>query len=426
MLPFHSPSSLECFCGQTYSDLEDLEEHRIARGHFASHRCGIYCKHSRVSPSRSRTYSCGNCSKTCENLDILYNHHIATGHCFCSECDVHFDSQNALTSHKETEIHASEFKCCDCNIFFHDVHALVAHMASRAHRKPLKPMPLKTTKISRATKDNKGGSATSHDCSACHKGFKTAQSLEQHCQSVRHKPLSNLSCPVRKCVQKNFLSPSALLHHLESGACRSGLNRDEIYRIVRLHDEDGAIHDRRALTPLASPVFPTDSPSLSSEVWIISAETSSEWSLLTPSSSEDRIKHSLDRWSLLGNSRVLSERSSTLDTTAAATPYCPMCPKKRKRFANMQALQQHFNSPVHSAKVFHCPTILVSAPPSRKGKRTKQEKHFSTLSGLSQHLESGACRGGKGTFLLCIAIVQERLKLMGFGGMRVLLSSNMT
>ncbi|KAF2797085.1 hypothetical protein K505DRAFT_299062 [Melanomma pulvis-pyrius CBS 109.77] len=401
----HSSSSLKCFCGQEYYRAVDLEEHRTARGHFPSHRCGKHCEHPGLALNKSYASACGDCGKICENEKILNDHHIATGHCFCSECDLHFQFQTTFTLHRENEMHASEFKCCDCNIFFKDVHALTAHMTRRVHRKP---------------KNETSVLAMGHVCSKCQRTFKSTESLEQHRQSVKHKPLSALSCPLGKGCRGNFTSPSALLHHLESGNCKSGMDRDKIYRIVQSCDEDGNILSRTALTPSISPIHPANSSSLCSETWMVSSDTQSEWSLLTPSLSEGSVGDSLEQWLMLEGGQTLFEERRSIDASFTPTLQCPICPKKKKRFATMLALQQHMNSPVHSAKIYHCPSNVFFASSSKTGEKKSREKHFSTLSGLSQHLESGACRGGKRAFLHCIDLIQGSLQRLGLGDMGVL------
>jgi hypothetical protein len=50
----------------------------------------------------------------------------------------------------------------------------------------------------------------------------------------------------------------------------------------------------------------------------------------------------------------------------------------------------------------------------------KVVKQFSTVSGLAQHLESGTCEGGKGTLRRVVEYVQEEMKGMGFGGLKLL------
>lgn len=47
-------------------------------------------------------------------------------------------------------------------------------------------------------------------------------------------------------------------------------------------------------------------------------------------------------------------------------------------------------------------------------------KQFSTVSGLAQHLESGACEGGKGAFKSVVEYVQEEMKGMGLGSLKLL------
>ena len=87
----------------------------------------------------------------------------------------------------------------------------------------------------------------------------------------------------------------------------------------------------------------------------------------------------------------------------------------------MQALQQHMISPAHDDKVYHCPSNLLPVASSRAGTKQVKGKQFTTLSGLAQHLESGACYGGKQTFLHCVEFVQRHLRQQGLGGMRLLL-----
>ena len=71
---------------------------------------------------------------------------------------------------------------------------------------------------------------------------------------------------------------------------------------------------------------------------------------------------------------------------------------------------------VNEPKIFRCPTALL---PEVKSGIARKEKFFSTLSGSSQHLESGACHG-KGTLRLVFKYVEEQLKLLGPCGVNLL------
>lgn len=77
-------------------------------------------------------------------------------------------------------------------------------------------------------------------------------------------------------------------------------------------------------------------------------------------------------------------------------------------------------SPVHCPKVYHCPTSIF--PEGRSSPPQKPPKLFSTLGGLAQHLESGACQGGKETFTKICEFIEQRLELLGFRGMPLLLA----
>jgi hypothetical protein len=405
---------LNCFCGRTYANPIDLEEHRRARGHFASHVCKANCQHLTGARDDGRSHECGHCGKICERLDVLEDHRIFTGHCYCSECDLIFESQNALNIHRETEVHASEFRCCNCDISFEDMHALNAHMMRSVHRKPVQQNPPKKAKETTAV-------ITENEvCTECQRTFESSQALQQHCESVKHKPLSSLSCPIGQGCRGIYTSPSALLHHLESGKCKSGMNRDEISRIVQASDHDNIIHSPPALAPSTPLTFSSYNTTPPSELSMDSLDDQSDWSLLTPSPSQGSLEGSLAQWSLLEDRQILFEGGISVDTMVRAKLHCSLCPKGSKSFVTREALEQHMDSPVHCAKIYHCPSNIFPNASSKAQKQSKKEKQFSTLSGLTQHLESGACHGGKRTFFYCIDLIQSRLEQMGFGGMRLL------
>ena len=109
-----------------------------------------------------------------------------------------------------------------------------------------------------------------------------------------------------------------------------------------------------------------------------------------------------------------SSASSLLRCSTVGTPLtCPLCPVGR-RFSSVMARWQHLNSPAHSPLRFHCPVALVL-------KRAQDEvqdgdvaqRSFSTLSGVAQHLESGACKGGMANLKAGIGYIEQRLKLLG-------------
>lgn len=201
-MALRSADLLECFCGRRYTYAIDLEEHRRARGHFPSHVCRDDCKHPPMVPHDGTIRECDCCGKTCERLDILEDHCVATGHLSCSEFKIPFQSQSA-------------------------------------HRKPLQQ---KSPGSAREARNATAASAKDQACTRCRRAFPSFQSLQQHRESVKHKPLSALCCPVEEGCTGTFRAPSALLHHLESGGCCSAMDRDGIYDIIQLYDKGRTIH----------------------------------------------------------------------------------------------------------------------------------------------------------------------------------------
>lgn len=108
----------------------------------------------------------------------------------------------------------------------------------------------------------------------------------------------------------------------------------------------------------------------------------------------------------------------SIDTEAPAPAEgerkCPMCPAgKTRTFKTAHALWQHMNSAAHAPLSYHCPLTLAVG-----GKGIM--KSFTTLSGMTQHLESGACKGGKKTFQKAVVFVNQKLRELGFREMKLI------
>ncbi|KAF2137445.1 uncharacterized protein K452DRAFT_236010 [Aplosporella prunicola CBS 121167] len=374
---------LDCFCGASFLFADDLKEHRRARGHFKSHVCHPLCKHPPYAPNPSPPRTCQTCGKVCQNGDIFKDHIVVTGHCYCAECNIIFSNPTALQKHLKSKMHASEFHCCDCDLDFKDLLGLELHLKGPRHGQAPKKKAAKKEKC---------------PCTKCKRVFRSDGALQQHLTSVKHNPLSGLKCPLGKKCKKVFASPSALLHHLESGSCDSGMTRLQLDQLITATDSEWSMYS-----------MPTPALSDTGSEWTMCSipipdisDTGSEWSLLTPDHSD-------------GGVFLPAERSILSSVSKAAAPRlfkCPTCPASHKGFKTLTALETHMASPAHALKLYRCPISIITPEigPGLQG----QYKVFSTLSGLSQHIESGACKGGKNTFSRIMMFVQERLRGLGF------------
>ncbi|KZT58324.1 hypothetical protein CALCODRAFT_468549 [Calocera cornea HHB12733] len=174
--------------------------------------------------------------------------------------------------------------------------------------------------------------AASHDyCQSCQRVFNSQQQLDTHLRSRIHMP-ANIKCPMVGC-QQMFISPAAVVLHLETGKCVSGVTRAIIDRYIVKYDRNNLITNPSRL--------------------ITGPPGSRE---LQPMTTNIATKHA---WN--GNGFE-----------------CYFC---HKEFQYLAQLNQHLASPKHTK-----PTEMIYRCPNRDCGLKK-----ATLSGLCQHIESGSC-----------------------------------
>ena len=388
-----------CYCGRGFRDLFSLGQHRQAKKHGYCRHCDrFFSSDEAYEQHRSALHSfrCGSCQSNFALATALRQHQEDKGHAFCRDCDRAFGSDEALNQHLDSSIHASHFHCCDCDRDFINAEALSQHLTDKIH-KPKKDDPYALA------------SDSSWHCGKCERVFADEKALSQHLSSVVHHPLSNITCPGDKRCKKRFTSPSALVHHLESGACRSGMTRKSLNALVQSNDVEQFIHNIGG---------ENDTPGL---YWDDTASTTSSGGtpILTPRTDRSIASTPFSVPLLSGLLTPTSSGSENLRSDLVLnSPSCPLCPKT---FRTLGALQDHISSPAHESKIFHCP-IAFKSPLLDEANATKVTKMqlFSTLSGLTQHLESGACGGGSGMWRSVMKYVEDRARQNGWKNLRLL------
>ena len=81
-------------------------------------------------------------------------------------------------------------------------------------------------------------------------------------------------------------------------------------------------------------------------------------------------------------------------------------------------------SPIaHMPKIYHCPDPeSLGIAPGTSVQGGKQEKSFIKLSALAQHVESGACQGGRSMFKAVVEFINEKLADMGLGDKKIIVT----
>jgi len=281
---------------------------------------------------------------------------------------------------------------------------------------------------------------------------------------LSHRPPRHIHCPTGGKCNKKFATPSALLNHLESGCCSSGMTRAKIHHLVLAHDSNRYITSVEAVEAIRSaehtsasqishlsdlvessseylpgsksPLLPLFSDDDNTSEWSVVGHgdgqltftpSDSDWTIiggdaLTPAHSDNA-----SEWSFMSEDLAhMLSHTSPIDTkldisshngTVSQKRRCHLCGPNRRPFLSLRAYQAHVNSAAHAPKIFHCPLSLM---PKVKLEDITKIRRFSTLGGLTQHLESGRCEGRLELYSKAISFVEEQLKLLGFSGFMLL------
>lgn len=384
----------------------------------------------------------------------------------CNNCSRWFSSKAARSRHRSIagcSDPISQFHCCECDKDFNSQISLAQHLNNKIIHPPRVVVAL---------------APSAGYCEECKKTFNNVRALQQHQASVIHHPImQSMTCLGGKGCNKKFHTPSGMLAHLESGACASKLTRHMIDDIVIANDPTNMITDPVAVQTRArdrmmitssmyssstdgSVMFTPSEASIAysnrtaSESWggistdssdgtitpgyvgsdtdsdefqftssgttrLNSISSSSYGYLSTPDDSSDSGSGVFLTPSDSGSGMFTPTSAASLSSQLTINKLmCPMCPTSSKQYKSMNALHTHMQSQAHAAKIYHCPpaSLMLGNDHKSSGKR---ERSFATLSGLSQHVEAGACEGGKATFNSAMSFVNEKLKNMGLGDLKL-------
>ncbi|THV54909.1 hypothetical protein BGAL_0017g00020 [Botrytis galanthina] len=430
---------------------------------FSCLRCNLQFPEKKLvfEHDRKEHPKCNQCKERYLSLAELQDHQQVTEHCYCRKCDIYFPNLMEHLTHARSTTHTTPYHCCDCgreytnqetlsyhccecDKVFRKQKLLQRHLSSKKH---IRKVGVLTTKSSRNLP---------HKCNKCDETFQDKKQLKKHMSSHR-----NIPCPTGGKCNRKFAIPSALLNHLESGCCSSGMTRAKMHLLVFAHDPNRYITSVEAVKSIQSSehISANQTSHLSDSVEALAENPStdqftplplvfddddsfSEWSAvsrgpLTPTNNDSdwsiigetiltpTYSDNPSEWSFISEDHVSSiafpfdaNRDATSHRRAISQErHCQLCKPNRKPFRSVRAYQAHVNSAAHASKIFHCPLSLI---PKVKALDLSKTKSFSTLGGLTQHLESGKCEGGFEMYRKAITFVEEQLKLLGFSGLKLL------
>lgn len=385
---------------------------------------------------------CSSCKKRFLGQKQLESHQREVGHSYCKEGNLCFSTSLIQLQHVRTVEHADVYQCCDCGRQYHgqsslDIHCcdcdrvfeasqgLQSHFANhKAHKSP--------TTVPRVDHLQAGSQKLIG-------GTRKATTSSPRKNSNKSRAIT---CPASAQCKKRFAKPSALISHLESGSCVSGWTRDKLNTMIIVHDQNRLISAENVTEPIIAPSStqsPLPHPLLDTFLLrrggntgnlIDDGNDADEWLLVEGATSRSIMMaddDSQSEWSMV-SSKLLFVDANELPLSACTASVdlghhlpsrdiqCTLCPLSRPCFPTLEAWRTHTLSAANAPKIFHCSIALL---PVIKSGIARKEKFFSTLSGLSQHLESGACHGN-GAFRLVFEYVEEQLNLLGLCGVTLL------
>ncbi|KAK6440058.1 hypothetical protein LTR95_003722 [Oleoguttula sp. CCFEE 5521] len=152
---------------------------------------------------RDTHHSCPQCLQAFRNSAVLYGHQKTSNHLFCLEHDLDFTCANALIQHLREDAHIGSFECTTCDRAFKTEIALNDHLDSIGH--------------------------------ACVTEAAARQILNAK------DAVTNLERHEEEQCTGVFTSPSALLFHLGSNTCKSGMTRNKLNTVVAKYHVNGHI-----------------------------------------------------------------------------------------------------------------------------------------------------------------------------------------
>lgn len=112
----------------------------------------------------------------------------------------------------------------------------------------------------------------------------------------------------------------------------------------------------------------------------------------------------------LSTSEILRPRPPQMSSNLEPSPF-----RQQPKVLSDSALPVRSLFHEYKTPLFHCPSALA-----RSTQHGASPRNSTTLSGLAQHVESGACGEGSATLKKAMEFVQEHLDKMGLGTIHLL------
>ncbi|KAB2575050.1 Zinc finger C2H2-type protein [Lasiodiplodia theobromae] len=343
-----------CNCGLEYDTWDEMWQHQL----FIHHPC-IACHRIFVCETR------------------LMAHQRATSHCYCAACTQHFMTPDRLRQHLLEDHHLPR---------------------ATVFQDALDERPLSDPSSAAAAPVFKGGFKSGKNflhislrCRVCGSDFTSPKTLHDHRTRGWHDPFTSVACPFAACEasEKSFPSVSALLHHLETAQCGSGITLAELNDALRGPARlEACVLPEHRFRP--TPRDPCAGGALSDrEIQALCEQ------VVASSSAEGE-----------GGGGVVGDASSSNKKLKLKCPFCPA--SAWKTFPTKAQLKAHLTHYNHTPRFLQFPDSVV-LPPTK----SKRKTDFGAWSGLAHSLETLLCAGEVEGVQAALDVIEDALAELG-------------
>lgn len=220
-------------------EIEYPHKHQNAQNRFWCGMCSS--KFFRTASDRGkhlRTYhhACPTCFQVFTNFAARQAHQKSAVHCYCLECDEDgkaFPTLEVLAQHQCTGASVEKYECIVCEAEFSNAATFENHFISQDHDRAGNEKVKERRRAALTAFQHAHVEESNLWCEECNKHFVDITAYNQHKTSSKHKtPLVAITCG----CGKEFSLVSALVQHLESGGCSSGMKRDRLNAAIYHYD----------------------------------------------------------------------------------------------------------------------------------------------------------------------------------------------
>ncbi|KAF8537734.1 hypothetical protein BDD12DRAFT_845533 [Trichophaea hybrida] len=420
-LMVHPPEFRCSECSMAFCTVLQLQSHtlKMHSPQFCCSDCTKACRtpqelqmHINIfhTPSRPSSFHCCDCNKSFSSNRKFLKHLKSGGGCIvktkklfsCDTCGNSFSSQKKLNQHRASTKHKI-MKCLGsnkCKRTFNTLPAMLQHLESGSC----------VSKMNRASIDTL---MRIHDTT----GVLTIKDISTTAGHLSGRSGVKFGSKVSATLERAMAMDAEEDAKEELDGFSPPLEAVDIV-MGSGEDEEGEWDGFSSLLEEVDAVVDADLDAnlecdgiLTSQSILTPESTLTPQSIFTPMATPSHLSSTLST-----PAEILTPAIAESSFPMSSLRSCPIC---FRCFPSTTGLQMHMASPVHAMPMYHCPIDFLGDTGLGGKHKHSKERVFKTLSGLAQHIEAGARKGGDDSWKKTIGFLKGTLKGLGLSEVKL-------